>query len=160
MNKDIKNYLHYYLGNRVKWGSAPSVMSLVGFDEEWVKLKRPKDGKIFTVDKNDRIKLYLRPLFSMTEEDLIGCLKVVSLYDLSNAVYESQLSDDEDFHGELFVNAYTGTGVVVDYYAIDTLKMQFEPEVFHYLISKGFDLFGLIPAGLAIDDSTLNDTSL
>lgn len=33
------------------------------------------------------------------------------------------------------------------------------PDSFHYLLSKGFDLFGLVDAGLAIDLNTLNTQS-
>jgi hypothetical protein len=38
----------------------------------------------------------------------------------------------------------------------EQLCEQLNAAQFHYLLSKGFDLFGLIPAGLAIDATTVN----
>lgn len=54
-----------------------------------------------------------------------------------------------------------------EYWEADKLQMpikefgeyQFSAEQYHYLLSKHFDLFGLIDAGLAIDKTTLNKES-
>lgn len=71
---------------------------------------------------------HLRPLSDMAEEELQEC---------GNMIY--------DFSGDPELNAHKW----------QDFEIGLAPEQFHYLLSKHFDLFGLIDAGLAIDSTTL-----
>lgn len=119
MKKELKDYLHLYLGCRIKskggkCGDLVSVsndgMSIVVYDKD--KINDPRGLCI----NSDWLLLILRPLSDMTEK-------------------ESEYLSDAALSGKptIYVNA----------------------EVTKYLLSKHFDLFGLIEYGLAIDKTTL-----
>jgi hypothetical protein len=76
----------------------------------------------------DKFTPILRPLSGLTEQE---CIK-------ANSFGKGGLDLDENLKGY-----YTNTACF------------FDPEEFKYLLSIGIDLFGLIPAGLAIDKTTL-----
>lgn len=126
MKKDIKDYLHLYLGcecmtedgRRGRFSgfdvvekNYSIVMITVRFSDD------PLDHDWTVLNDNeecDRIKLILRPLSDMTEDE-----------------------------------------------KTEEYKIGLDPgieEQFRWLLSKGFDLFGLIEAGLAIDKTTLKQT--
>ena len=121
--KDIKDYLHLYLGCEVYVERYDKIGTLVMVSSEsrmgWVRLRNPD------ISEWQEIKPILRPLSDMTEEEKD---------DFADHGYEF-----ED-NGELPVNIWKGvnmSGHVL------------------WLLSKGFDLFGLIEAGLAIDKTKL-----
>lgn len=101
MTKDIKDYLHLYLGCQVLI-DGETLVTLVGFSHTY-------DIELYVNNQwlhHRFCKLLLRPLSDMTDEEM-----------------------DEVWYGP--------------------------SERTRYLLSKGFDLFGLIEAGLAIDATTL-----
>lgn len=119
MEKKIEDYIHYYPGRKL----------LV------IKSRYPyKKGDIISFSQLppasllDFIKLILRPLASMTEEEMKECGNMI--YDFSN---DPGLNK---WHWKDF-------------------EIGLSPEQFHYLLSKGFDIFGLIESGLAIDSTSL-----
>lgn len=75
-------------------------------------------------------KLILRPLSDMTEEEAKDCHNLTTI---------QKSIDGKD---------------VIGYYRENEPFL--EPIQFAFLLSKHFDLFGLIDAGLAIDKTTLN----
>lgn len=79
-------------------------------------------------------KPILRPLSSMTEEDLIEIYKLD--IDGQNAKFDSDVAD----------NRYMRNCAMLQ------LK---EYEAIRFMLSKGFDLFGLIDSGLAVNAETL-----
>lgn len=103
----------------------------------------------------------------MTEEEAVSLFKKVSLFYLNeDEDCDFNIIDDED---GFCINAEVNGNV------IDALKMSinsdivevmnndgsFSPvnpqsQIFYFFLSKHFDLFGLIEAGLAIDKTTLN----
>ena len=128
MKKELKDYLHLYLGCRIKskggkCGDLVSVsnygMSIVVYDKD--KINDPRGLCIYS----DWLLLVLRPLSDMTKEE----------------------KDWLDEH-ENFVNNYKQN-------AESELIIEWDAEKTSYLLSKHFDLFGLIEAGLAIDKTTL-----
>ena len=128
MKKELKDYLHLYLGCRIKskggkCGDLVSVsnygMSIVVYDKD--KINDPRGLCI----NSDWLLLILRPLSDMTKEE----------------------KDWLDEH-ENFVNNYKQN-------AESELIIEWDAEKTSYLLSKHFDLFGLIEAGLAIDKTTL-----
>jgi hypothetical protein len=78
----------------------------------------------------DSIKLLLRPFSDITEEEFRQHFYDHWLEELDVATFEEQYREVKCW----------------------TIKQEaLLPEHFHFLLSKHFDLFGLIPAGLAID---------
>lgn len=171
MNKDIKDYLGYYIGQKVQndyIGGKKIIGTIKGFVNGFVAVENydvfGDAWNDLTYLDMDQFKLVLRPLSSMTKEDLKTVFSKVSLYDLSNAEFEY----GED-GGEKWLNAHLN-GVVFDAIAFngnvfgmmnnDGTFDQLNPmtDAFHILLKFGFDLFNLIESGLAIDASTLNDT--
>lgn len=131
MKKELKDYLHLYLGCPFIYGEGPKIWDgWSGFektdtyyytDEEQNHIKL--GGHHFQVAK---IKPILRPLSDMTDEELQEC---------GNMVYD--FSDDPELNNHKWQDFEIGLA----------------PEQFHWLLSKHFDLFGLIEAGLAIDST-------
>jgi hypothetical protein len=103
------------------------------------------------------VKLVLRPLSDMTDEERIDVFKKCSLFDLSDCNFEL---------GDGWINAVFN-GIVIDSIRFigDNIEMMdndggfssINPisPIIEFYLSKHFDLFGLIEAGLAIDKTTL-----
>lgn len=75
-------------------------------------------------------KLLLRPLMSITEDEKLVLFKL--------------LYGEEDAYSAIRLK-----------FALKTDSLN--PESFKYLLSKGFDIFNLIPEGLALDTTTLKN---
>jgi hypothetical protein len=121
MKKELKDYLHLYIGAEV-------VCTKEGLNEdlEYTGMVRKVSPRLIDKYLNGNWKPILRPLSSMTEEDIYE-------YDEIQAKGESVADTDTKF-GEILVGS---------------------PECFLWLLSKHFDIFGLIDAGLAIDKTKL-----
>lgn len=131
----LQNYLHYYLyGNIYEVGVT--TCQLIGIGDCYYTIKTKQGTKLTLSDRAD-IKLVLRRLEDMKENEAIEFLKHAipgAEYITHNehaVIWQSQGSRSEIFY--LFGS----------------------PGGFHYLLSKGFDLFGLIDAGLAVDVKTV-----
>lgn len=131
MKKDITDYLHLYLGCEVEYGyeGRRSIGDLHGLDPKfgWKVFTRRPIPDYHTV-RTELIKLILRPLSDMTDQEM-----------------------DEVWYGHepknVLVMDYKNSGI--------TRKVALCSERTRYLLSKGFDLFGLIAAGLAIDKTLI-----
>lgn len=119
-NREIKDYLHLYLGCEVAvdgvvrklWSVTPSGINIEdGGGTEFIRFP----GFILPI---------LRPLSDMTYDELQEC---------GNMIYD--FSDDAELNNHEW----------------EDFKIGLAPEQFHWLLSKHFDLFGLIESGLAID---------
>jgi hypothetical protein len=122
MSKELKDYLHLYLGCEVKWNT--NIVTLI--DTDGINCNvfgEPLFSKSNTSIKN--IKPILRPLSDMTEDE------------------------HKEWQNIRFNREFKLKPVLTDA----------EYESFRYLLSKHFDLFGLIEAGLAIDATTLKQTT-
>lgn len=165
---NIKDYLKYYIGCRVladdkDYGDflggalVPNEVDQIYYDihlDEW------PEGEImpFNDDMSEdcRIKPILRRLEDMTEDEAINLVSFPVGYEILKVFKEPQgitfdykwrdsnpkLNNDDGY-------SYSGTGV-------SFRSKHWTPIQFHYLLSRGFDLFGLINAGLAIDSKTVN----
>lgn len=123
MEKKIVDYLHLYIGSKIRYAPLGGEY----FDETMTGI----DGwKVLTENEPDyscaaeECKLILRPLSSMTEEEMQEC---------GNMVY--------DFSGDPDLNKWEPKD----------FEIGLAPEQFYWLLSKHFDLFNLIPEGLALD---------
>lgn len=139
--KEIKDYLHLYLGCEIEFGYKEKKY------RGWLRGKSDKTGwecerrspSIFApllYVKAELIKPILRPLSDMTEEE-----------------YNEKESFVHKFSGKDI--GADGKGVYSNPYMVRSFFCKLEAEKVNYLLSKQFDLFGLIEAGIAIDKTTL-----
>lgn len=143
--KDIKDYLHLYLGCEAEVSNIPDGLAITDHPQ------------IVTIDGTvvdcllmmySSIKPILRSLSSMTEEE---AKEIAKMYFSTIPFKDKYFSLQKNgwyirikYHQATLV--YGGTGY-----------SDFTPEIFRHLLSKGFDLFNLILEGLAIDkDKLLN----
>lgn len=122
--KDIKYYLHLYIGCQAEFtslGGGKNIMKLTGHDCDY----QHADSKWYP-------KPILRPLSDMTEEEKMEYKAKFNGMDSTNILPEIRAGRLINFH----LNSKSPYEVI-------------------YLLSKGFDLFGLIESGLAIDKTTL-----
>lgn len=131
MDKKIQDYLHLYLGCecRMTKSSYHAVHELHLSVKTSFTLTAKLLHYFIAPTTMAVIKPLLRPLSDMTEEELQEC---------GNLVYD--FSDDQsglDLNNHRWEDFYLTTS-----------------EQFHWLLSRHFDLFGLIESGLAIDKTT------
>jgi hypothetical protein len=128
MEKNIKDYLHLYIGCNVQWNKARG-FTLTKVNWLFNEFEIDQDESGYTETFNEKtvheIKPILRPLSDMTEEE---CHTLGWAYLNSNG---NKILN----HSPEYLN----------------------PEDFKYLLSRGFDLFGLIESGLAIDKSSITE---
>lgn len=144
--KKIEDYLHLYLGCECLWedkegdtGGRTELdhYSLSGFYEGDIK-----------------IKPLLRPLSDMTEEEARYIFKYYFEKDYTedwtgdtgSAYFNPKRITPTKYHALRIIDG-------ADYETGDFMKVI---GLVPYLLSKHFDLFGLIESGLAIDKTTLN----
>lgn len=144
MIKDIKDYLHLYLGCECRCYSLSD-------RNGWIDRVTPE--LLIQIDDEDSgingLCLLLRPLSDMTEEE--G-------YEIYFQYFGSKTADDwsGDTGSAYFQpkkvrpGKYHGLRIVdgTDYSSGDFGTVI---KILPFLLSKGFDLFGLIDAGIAID---------
>lgn len=123
--KDLKDFIHLYLGCEyiIAFGNG-NTTSPLKIDGDTINN--------FSKGRIVNIKLLLRPLSSMTEEEA----EQIGIWNWWKA------NGDTD----------------IDMSKIYWISQTFLPSHFVSLLSKGFDLFGLIEEGLAIDSSKLAQT--
>jgi hypothetical protein len=134
-SKNIKDYLHLYLGcecmiGDLNWKPETNLHGLApGVDPNYGKpIKSKIDAHVLNVFAH-KTTLILRPLSDMTDEEM-----------------------DEVWYSHEPKNV-----LVMDYKNNSmSRKVALCSERTRYLLSKGFDLFGLIDSGLAIDKIKLN----
>lgn len=172
MNKDIKDYLHLYLGCEVIIKPADDdrrIGLFIGYADEHRLSARIKfrsntpEGRVNLLF----LKPILRPLSDMTDEEVLELCKVASpeiFGDYRFSKWKAERSPHEICHWTVsnknsldWFNVSSADGDV-DIYGKDG---EFDPTNidsnyrFWYL-KKGFDLFGLIESGLAINKTKLN----
>lgn len=140
MEKNIEDYAHLYIGCTVKsyWGTTSEIVTLVGVADGiliydfWRDETEVAHSWDATLESEHPDKLLLRPLSSMTEEEAAYIDVEFSfgheMSNLSNSLKEGSLYQ---------------------------MRVSETFEITRYLLSKSFDLFGLIEAGLAIDSTKL-----
>ena len=144
----ISDYLGYYIGQEVSHPSDRSPFKLVGINEFGLPIITGDfSGGTHNVEQTgrvclDEIKLRLRPPSDMTREEAIEVMNL-QFRSWAKPIYEghSSLCIDVKFPSDKF-NKFTYTQIEYD---------RLSPATFHYLLKQGFDLFNLIPAGLAVD---------
>jgi hypothetical protein len=131
----LKDYLHYYLHGQI-YEVGVSTCTLLGIGDCYYTIQTKQGTKLTLSDRAD-IKLVLRRLEDMTEEEAREFLK----HAVPGAEYISQnewgvIWKSQDSRSEIFY-------------------LFGPPAGFHYLLTHHFDLFNLIDAGLAVDEKTV-----
>lgn len=119
MKKDIKDYLHLYLGCELSINGNIYRLRSVDLTKKWIAFNADGYyGNPIKTNLGTNVKPILRKLSSMTEEE-------------RNELRSLQPAGEDMFW----------------------LKNLGMPA--HFLLSRGFDLFGLIEEGLAIEKTTV-----
>jgi hypothetical protein len=136
-NKNIKDYLRFYLGCEVLTDNGIETLvgvGLLGSDAQ--RFRTIERFRSSTNDWSKENKIILRPLSDMSEDEALEVAEnILSLNGLNL----------DDWSAKDIVSAY------VEQWD------RYTPEETKWLLSKGFDLFGLIESGLAIDKTKLTD---
>jgi hypothetical protein len=166
MEKKLEDYIKYYIGCVVQTDTKQAqgegkpfklaIGCLVDYDifgDALCGIVLQGEGEMELYAPR-RIKLFLRPLSDMNTEEAIEVTKPVVVYgSLPNVrKYETWTNP----FGKIVVSWGDG---LREKYAPQT-ETSFTAEQFHYLIKQGFDLFGLIECGLAIDATKLKTGSI
>lgn len=147
---NIKDYLHYYIGQKYR--------------TKYVDLDGPNHWLILTAKRLDKlddlsiewVQLALRKLEDMTDQEAFDLCEFQWPVEVTKYI-RAQRGVVVEFrrkHSDPEMN--NADGYTYSAKAINWGLNHWTTYQFHYLLSRGFDLFGLIPAGLAIDAKTLN----
>lgn len=162
--KRIEDYIRLYgIGTMAFFDR--DYREIIGLSRKYVKLwkKKPNTDLGNSVEANyDEIKIILRPLASMTEEE--GKELMTMLYkeilNIDPKLEDAEViyggddcfgmkASEHEFEERIGLTVESHRGIEI---SINTGKMmtpQFQAT--KWLLSKGFDLFNLIPEGLALD---------
>lgn len=155
----IQDYLHYYLYGKI-WEVGVSTCTLMGIGDSYYTIKT-KQGAMLTLSNRANIKLVLRRLDDMTLDEKKAIWKLIfnrPFPDSGNILWFDKettasckrwcmMSGVERVGIEMNGNVWADS---------DLHNYKFNPHIItHYLLKQGFDLFGLIDAGLAIDAKTI-----
>lgn len=159
--KDIREYLHYYIGQKHRYRYIDWEP---GHWTPWFTLKNESLDPMLDLSI-DGLQLALRKLEDMTEEEVRASIKLmeghVSKYPIhrrvKNAGTADQLSQWYYVHNneEHIIMNLSGGENGFQIYNNGNHYYRCYMKLFDYLLSKGFDLFGLVDAGLAIDAKTI-----
>jgi hypothetical protein len=166
---ELKDYLHYYLGCNVITTDDNEEAELVGVSDDNAHIVHMGTGSYGTCSI-EGVKPILRRLEDMTEEEALHIGKLAMFdrdmnYPDSDfkvektwaaievpTTYSVRISNDW-FEKEIRIGFNTGN----IWYANNEINERIfnQPVIFHYLLRQHFDLFGLIPVGLALDAKTI-----
>lgn len=141
MTKKIWDYMPYYIGQECRWGPK----SKDGYYLDYYFAKITYQLSVSPPPRFPIPQPILRKLSDMTEEEAKELLRIRH----PKGIYER--------HSSLCIDYYWQEGHLPQgkKYEYQMDLSEATPDQFHYLLSRGFDLFGLCEAGLAIDKSTL-----
>ncbi len=143
--KKIEDYLHHYFGCEIL--IEKSSYNLVHEHSILSGEKYKLTPKLFYLIQDGAMqytKPILRPLSDMTEKEIIDLFILRAVHHKIEIVREDIKRVSIQGHGFIQIEF---KDLESDYQNIDVLY----PNQFLYLLKQGFDLFNLIPDGLAID---------
>lgn len=142
MEKKIEDYLHLYIGVKLERGGIVTHKLLAAADEA-------------AFDAYLDFKPILRPLSSMTEEEMKEIVMLgFESKDIADMLIEkvtrrSEVQEHVRFGTAIPYTAWDKNGKVQMAGTISAHELS--ADQFRYLVSRSFDLFNLIPEGLALD---------
>jgi hypothetical protein len=140
MKKELKDYLHLYLGCKILRPDMRTQLTMSGISGDIIHFL--EEGRGETYGTVSLAKPILRPLSDMTVDE------AVQLIEIGTSVYNFISIRKVDRYEVMYDGGYpTSKRTWLYHLRFSELKA----EQFHFLLSKNFDLFELIEAGLAID---------
>lgn len=136
MKKDINDYLHFYIGCEMILEKSGRIAKLLGvqYCEDGIVVY---DGKTWASIKYFPFKLLLRKVSSMTKQELKESAEIFT----PGKVFSDKETDDA-------INFIRKQGInSISFEQTDDPTKPFN--FFRWLLSKHFDVFGLIEAGVA-----------
>lgn len=165
MNKELKDYLHLYLGCECRIGDSPDPHHVLMVNETGLSICTGTNVNGIPIwYKTAHAKLVLRPLSDMTELGLLELARMhrgqleweiiegkpvarTSAGIQERFCFDADIPLIEDIENNIFGQESEGSRYPTNISAAELTR---------YLLSHHFDLFGLIESGLAIDKTTLN----
>lgn len=158
MEKNIRDYLHLYPGAGCTYDNDHT-KDLVGVVTPKI-IEWGMYGDTYSTVRN--VRLHLRPLSDMAEEELkeVAAICYEDVFDHKPKVegvesiadeYGGGLKCYETIDGKRWEYGLTISDEGIMFSANGDFLNVAPYKHFHYLLSKHFDLFGLIESGLAID---------
>lgn len=129
---EIKDYLHYYMGQEV-----------MRYQDDGYRIQLTPEEYFSITTFNIKAKPILRRLEDMTEEDAFGFWR---------SRYPTQKLLKANYLSPFFQVEYLEDGEIKSEHKY---IHQLHAVNFHYLLSRGYDLFSLIDNNLALDSKTL-----
>lgn len=151
IEKKIEDYLHLYIGceavvdyhENKKEGVC--IDAITGMDGKYLFTT---NGETFL---HKKVKPILRPLSDMTEEEKTEIAKQWTWYEEMQIVGEQHFNIRHEINHQMVEKALDFTNEDDG----DRMSPLAYYQVLPYLLKHGFDLFGLIESGLAIDKTKL-----
>jgi hypothetical protein len=157
----LKDYIHYYLGQKCSDNRNVDIGKIVAINKDDNACTMTIKRGILITREIQEIKPILHRLSDITLEHAKFVMRMVvhenveyrdNDYRLSlNEYCNAELLIDNDWHTETMVFGRR-TGSI---WLKERSNTKIPGSVYHYLLQHGYDLFGLIDAGLAIDANTL-----
>ncbi len=151
--KKLSDYLHLYLGCKCISSEGSMTYTLWEVNKgKYSTLHKDEHGN--EIDLMGDFKLVLRPLSSMTPSEAQELYKVSRYSKEMSSIKQVELVENVKGYQPNIVKISWGGPTGSGGYGVgqDIMYLnKLESEQHHWLLSKHFDLFGLIEAGLAID---------
>ncbi len=153
--KKIEDYLHYYMGCEcvVKCNDGINISQRGKIVEvtrgsnhgDWVVVLFPHVVEVMRFSRNASEVSSNMHHFFFSEDSIKPILRQLS-----------DMTEEEMNHIAIKLKAGTANVPMLKWkHNSPFTSFRLTPEIIHYLLSKGFDLFGLCEAGLAIDTKTV-----
>lgn len=149
---NIKDYIHYYIGQSFQFDNKQWEMIAVSrkLVTGWRDNTEISSTEIQVY--HNEAKLMLRRLSDMTEEEATELAKIQTVEKRLKDVQVLLIEKDRVHY--IDGSMWQGDGVE-EYNDLYVYYDLLTPKQFVYLLKQGFDLFGLLDAGLAIDAKTI-----
>lgn len=157
----LQDYLHYYMGCKVITIDDNEQAELVGVSDDNAHLIHDGTGSYGTCDISG-VKPLLRRLEDMTREDMAIIYAHIFNRPFPDSGRIVWFGKEERTAAKRYVmmSGVDRVGIEMNGYVwadCDLSHVKFNPHfIGHRLLQWGYDLFGLIPAGLAIDIKTID----
>jgi hypothetical protein len=138
----LEDYLHLYLGCEIDTPHGTATFKQYDLSENIVSADFGIMGPEYRYFDISEVKPLLRPLYDMTT---VEAVELVYAAEGAKAEFKMWQSEGTELYGFTWQSDHYRKGQIHN-----TWFQEYEPEGTRYLLSKHFDLFGLIDAGLAI----------
>lgn len=142
----LKDVIHFYIGCKVKHSALKNYRILTG---KWMQS---------LLEKGIEFKPILRPLSSLTEDEMkevycCDCWAKCTKTEILEIGFDGENTNCIQIKYEGRINTATGSRLGYERFYFNSLSSY----QFQWLISRGFDMFQLIPQCQALDTTTITN---